>query len=268
MDRNLKSRLTTAAIGIPLVVLLVGWSPAWLFSTVFFVLTLAALREYSVMAFREDRRQQWLAMGFGIFICATIFAGPSDNLALRLSVILIFCFSTYLFTAGTLTERFNRLSRTLLGGFYIGFLLPHWVLLFHYGDRRAWVFFVLLVVMAGDSSAYFIGKRFGKRKLAPILSPTKTVEGAWAYVAGSMLAGIAGMGIFSGQISLWEIVLVSLVLSVLGQTGDLFESWIKRVFTVKDSGTFLPGHGGLLDRLDSLIFPAVFATCYLKVFHP
>jgi phosphatidate cytidylyltransferase len=66
----------------------------------------------------------------------------------------------------------------------------------------------------------------------------------------------------------WELALLSALLSILGQLGDLFESWIKRVFTVKDSGRLLPGHGGLLDRLDSLIFPAVFTTTYLKVFHP
>jgi phosphatidate cytidylyltransferase len=66
----------------------------------------------------------------------------------------------------------------------------------------------------------------------------------------------------------WELALFSALLSILGQFGDLFESWIKRVFTVKDSGRLLPGHGGLLDRLDSLIFPAVFTTTYLKVFHP
>jgi phosphatidate cytidylyltransferase len=268
VDRNLKSRVTTAAIGIPLVVLLVGWSPPWLFSTVFFLLTLAALREYFVMAFRDDRRQQWRGMIFGVAVCLTAYFSAAHDVALWLSVILIVYFSTYLFTAGTLAQRFNRLSWSLVGGFYIGLLLPHWVLLFQHGDGRAWVFFVLFVIMAGDTSAYFIGRRFGSKKLAPELSPAKTVEGAWGYVAGSVVGGIAGMWIFSMQISVWESAFVSVVLSVLGQTGDLFESWIKRVFAVKDSGTLLPGHGGLLDRLDSLIFPAVFATYYLRVFHP
>lgn len=268
MDRNLKTRLATAAIGIPLVVLLVGWSPPWLFSTVFFLLTVAALREYFAMVFRDDQRQQWLGMIFGVALCLTALFSPAHDVALSLSGIVLVCFSTYLFTAGTLVERFNRLSWALLGGFYIGFLLPHWVLLFHDGHGRTWVFFVLLVVMAGDTSAYFIGRRFGRRKLAPELSPAKTIEGAWGYVVGSVLAGLAGKEIFPVHVPVWEIVLVSVVISIFGQTGDLFESWIKRVFAVKDSGTLLPGHGGLLDRLDSLIFPAVFATCYLKVFHP
>jgi phosphatidate cytidylyltransferase len=130
------------------------------------------------------------------------------------------------------------------------------------------VFFVLVVIMAGDVCAYFVGRRFGTKKLAPEISPGKTVEGAVGYVLGSVLSGSL-VGIFLDIGLSWiEFAIVSGLLSVLGQLGDLFESWIKRVFAVKDSGRLLPGHGGLLDRLDSLIFPAVFTTTYLKVFHP
>jgi phosphatidate cytidylyltransferase len=104
--------------------------------------------------------------------------------------------------------------------------------------------------------------------LAPEISPGKTVEGAIGYVLGSILAGcLMGISLALG-LSWWELAILSALLSILGQLGDLFESWIKRVFAVKDSGRLLPGHGGLLDRLDSLIFPAVFTTTYLKVFHP
>jgi phosphatidate cytidylyltransferase len=122
--------------------------------------------------------------------------------------------------------------------------------------------------MTGDSLAYFIGRRFGRKKLAPQLSPGKTVEGGCAYVAGSIAAAIVGGAFLASELSALELVLIGLGAGILGQVGDLFESWIKRAFSVKDSGQLLPGHGGLLDRLDSLIFPAVFATAYLRVFHP
>jgi len=125
----------------------------------------------------------------------------------------------------------------------------------------------LLVVMAGDSAAYFIGRRFGKRKLAPTLSPGKTVAGAWGYLLGAVIVGLAVAALVLREFSWVEILLLSSVLAVLGQAGDLFESWIKRLSAVKDSGSILPGHGGLLDRLDSLIFPAVFTTAYLRIFH-
>jgi len=149
-------------------------------------------------------------------------------------------------------------------------LVPHLILLFGQPNGRAWVFWLFLVVMAGDTGAYFIGRRFGRHKLAPLLSPGKTVEGAWGYVAGAVVGGfVAAVLAFNAfnRFSWLEIFALSLAIGVLGQLGDLFESWIKRVHNVKDSGTLLPGHGGVLDRLDSLIFPAAFTTVYLRMFH-
>jgi phosphatidate cytidylyltransferase len=122
--------------------------------------------------------------------------------------------------------------------------------------------------MMGDTAAYLTGTYFGKRKLAPEISPGKTVEGMLGYVVGSVMGGCLGASFLVTELGAIEVVALSGMLSLLGQIGDLFESLIKRVFAVKDSGGLLPGHGGLLDRLDSLIFPAVFATSYLKVFHP
>jgi phosphatidate cytidylyltransferase len=121
--------------------------------------------------------------------------------------------------------------------------------------------------MTGDTTAYFIGRLFGVRKLAPEISPGKTVAGAWGYLFGAIVGGMLAAFALFDSINWVEIAVLSVALSVLGQLGDLFESWIKRVFAVKDSGNLLPGHGGLLDRLDSLIFPAVFATAYLQAFH-
>jgi phosphatidate cytidylyltransferase len=160
-----------------------------------------------------------------------------------------------------------RLALTVLGGFYLGYLLPHWILLFRLAQGRYWVAFVLLVIMSGDTVAYFIGGRFGKKRLAPKISPGKTVEGALGYVAGSGAAGFVAGRWFFPELSAGEIIALALTLSILGQLGDLFESWIKRAFAVKDSGQLLPGHGGILDRLDSLIFPGVFAAAYLGMFH-
>lgn len=114
---------------------------------------------------------------------------------------------------------------------------------------------------------YFIGRRFGARKLAPEISPGKTVAGMWGYVVGAVIAGLLAAFALFESVHWIEISVLSVALSILGQVGDLFESWIKRVCGVKDSGNLLPGHGGLLDRLDSLIFPAVFTTAYLQAFH-
>jgi phosphatidate cytidylyltransferase len=176
-------------------------------------------------------------------------------------------FSVYLCVRGELKERFMRLAFILLGGFYLGYLLPHWILLFRMAQGRYWVAFVLIVIVSGDTLAYFVGSRFGRTKLAPQISPGKTVEGSLGYMGGSAAAGLVAGNFLLPLLSRGEIVALSLALGILGQLGDLFESWIKRAFAVKDSGHLLPGHGGILDRLDSLIFPAAFTSAYLRIFH-
>jgi phosphatidate cytidylyltransferase len=258
----------TASIGIPLLILVVGWGPPWVFVAVFVVLNAEALREYFVMAFPGSVREQLWGILFGLSLSLMLlFSGVSKGEA-ELSLLFMLFFSIYLFMPGKLEERLIRLGWTLLGVVYLGYLLPHWVLLFRMPDGRAWVFFVLLVIMMGDTAAYLTGTCFGKHKLAPEISPGKTIEGTLGYLAGSIMGGYLGAGFLVPQLDTFEVIALSGILSVLGQVGDLFESLLKRVFAVKDSGTLLPGHGGVLDRLDSLIFPAVFATTYLKVFHP
>ena len=267
MGANLKARVITALIAIPTLVLFIAWAPSWLFAGFFFLLTIAALREYFAMIFPRRFAEQVIGIVLGTVIFLSLVLPQVSEPEMGLGVSLVICFCGYLFIGGKLDEKLTRLAWTLLGCFYLGFLLPHWVLLLRLPHGRKWVFFILLVIMVGDSAAYFVGRRFGKRKLAPEISPGKTVEGALGYVAGSIAAGGIGGMFLLPESHAFEAIAVALCLSILGQLGDLFESWIKRAFAVKDSGSLLPGHGGLLDRLDSLIFPAVFTTTYLKVFH-
>ncbi len=268
MDANLKSRLATAAVGIPLLVVFVGWSPPWLFSSLFFILMVKALREYFTMVFPRQWKDRWMGIAFGICLSGAVFLNGDVDPLVWLDIVLLVAFTVYLFAGGQLADQLNRLALALLGGFYLGYFFPHWILLFRLPNGRGWVFWVLWVVMVGDTMAYFIGKHFGARKLAVALSPGKTIAGSCGYILGAVVAGVAGASFLSDSVNWTEILALSLTLSILAQIGDLFESWIKRVFDVKDSGRLLPGHGGLLDRVDSLIFPAVFTTAYLKVFHP
>lgn len=260
--------MLTASIGIPLLVLLVGWGPPWVFVGVFVVLNAEALREYFAMAFPDSVTEQLWGILFGLSLSLLLLFSGVWKGEVELGFLFVVFFSIYLFMPGKLEQRLIRLAWTLLGAVYLGYLLPHWVLLFRMPHGRAWVFFVLVVIMMGDTAAYITGTCFARRKLAPEISPGKTVEGALGYLAGSVLGGWFGARFLVNELDAMEVIALSITLSVLGQIGDLFESLIKRVFEVKDSGTMLPGHGGLLDRLDSLIFPAVFATTYLKVFHP
>jgi phosphatidate cytidylyltransferase len=268
MEANLKARLGTGFVAIPLLVLLVGWGSPWLFAAVFFIVTVAALREFFVMTLPGRSMEQLLGVVFGSVLSLLLFFPGITGVEFALSIGLILVFLLYVFTEGQLKEKLIRLAWTLVGALYLGYLLPHWVVLFRMPRGRDLVLFVLLVIMTGDTTAYFIGKRFGAKKLAPKISPGKTVEGAWAYLGGSAVAGVLGAVFLMRELAWPEALFLSIILSVLGQLGDLFESWIKRAAAVKDSGAWFPGHGGLLDRLDSLIFPAVFTSLYLKVFHP
>jgi phosphatidate cytidylyltransferase len=267
VEANLKARLATAFVGIPLLVLIVGWGGACLFTALFLILNIAALHEFFAMAFPTSPGEQALGVVFGFGVALRVLQFERAEADMILSLLLLVYFSLYLFMAGELKDRLIRVAWILLGGLYLGYLLPHWILLFRLAQGRYWVAFVLMVVMSGDTLAYFAGKRFGRRKIAPAISPGKTVEGCVGYVVGSVLVGLIAAGWLFPELPRSEVIALGLSLSLLGQLGDLFESWIKRAFAVKDSGGLLPGHGGILDRLDSLIFPAVFTSAYVRLFH-
>ncbi|HXK27935.1 MAG TPA: phosphatidate cytidylyltransferase, partial [Candidatus Binatia bacterium] len=161
MEPNLKARLGTGLVAIPLLILLVGWGSPWLVTAVFFIVTIAALREYFVMVFPGRRLEQFFGVVFGSLLSLLLFFPGTIGGEFALSLVLILCFSHYVFAEGQLIETLIRLAWTLVGALYLGYLLPHWVVLFRMPNGRGWVFFVLLVIMMGDTAAYFIGKRFG-----------------------------------------------------------------------------------------------------------
>ncbi len=123
---------------------------------------------------------------------------------------------------------------------------------------------LLFVIWATDTGAYLVGRRWGDRKIAPLISPNKTWAGFWGGICLGTLAGVGSSVGFSLPFSLLEGVILGFVLSLSGQVGDLVESLLKRESGVKDSGQLIPGHGGLLDRLDSLLFAAPVFACYLR----
>ncbi|MYC35349.1 MAG: phosphatidate cytidylyltransferase [Chloroflexi bacterium] len=153
----------------------------------------------------------------------------------------------------------------LLGPVYIGFLLGHGLAMrdLSGGDGdlgQAWLLFTLLVVFACDTGAFAVGRLVGRHRMAPRISPNKTWEGAVGGLAASMGAALLVGLVFDLALPVWQQALIGAVASVAAQVGDLFESALKRAANVKDSGSIMPGHGGILDRMDSILFalPAVF----------
>jgi phosphatidate cytidylyltransferase len=133
-----------------------------------------------------------------------------------------------------------------------------------------WILFLLITIWVSDISAYYIGKNFGKHKITPNISPKKSLEGFIAGFIGGVLAAYIFYFLLMPEkyavISGWQLALVSVDVVVAGIVGDLFESLLKRSAGVKDSGNIIPGHGGMLDRIDSILFAAPVLYIYLKIF--
>jgi phosphatidate cytidylyltransferase len=168
-----------------------------------------------------------------------------------------------LFDTEGMAPAVTRAAFLVLGVLYAGFLLGHFVPLKRLlPDGPRWVFFTIVVAMASDTGGYFTGRFLGRRPLVPRVSPKKTVEGAIGALAVAVLAAVIMRLTFFGRLGGLEACVLGASISVLGQLGDLSESVFKRAFGAKDSGWIIPGHGGVLDRVDSLVFPAVFAYYY------
>lgn len=264
----MRARVVTALVGLPLLILVVAFGRRWhLFSLFIFILTVGGLGEYFFMAFPDQRNKRFLGIGFGMLVSLMIFIPSVAEPELFLALVLVGLFSSFLLFSGNLEDRYQSLGWTLLGVLYVGFLFPHFVLIHRGPAGVLWVSWLFLTVFLSDTAAYLTGMALGKRKLYPQVSPGKTVEGAIGALLMSAVAGTLAARLMLPNLSWIEAVILSLVVGLLAQLGDLVESGIKRVFSVKDSGRVLPGHGGLLDRIDSLVFPAVFIAYFTRLYY-
>lgn len=260
----LRARLLTTAVALPLLVWLIVWAPAWAYNVVILAITMLALREFAEMGLSGIAGARTTVVAGGMAIAVAMGLGQSGT---AISAGIVACLAGVLLstlaTAQDMEKSVSKAAHILLGCLYGGLLLPHFIWLRAIEDGPAWVIFLLACSMAGDAGGYFGGAAFGSRKLWPTVSPKKTVEGALVSLFGSLLAGVLfNHLILDNKLGGVEVLFVAAVIGLLGQTGDLLESMIKRAYNAKDSGGLFPGHGGVLDRTDSLIFPVVFVYYY------
>ena len=176
--------------------------------------------------------------------------------------LVIFSCLVALFRIGEIRAAVGEVSLRLFGFLYVPLLLGQMILLRNEPHGVAWIFLLLVVVMCGDTGAYYVGSTLGRRKLYPVVSPNKSVEGSIGGLAGSLVGALIASRTFFPELTIVDCCGTALLLGPLGQLGDLFESLLKRSCGVKDSGTIIPGHGGILDRLDSILFAAPAAWWY------
>ena len=207
---------------------------------------------------------------FGIIWAALFMLSPYCTFTYVLPVLLT---TTVIFPLIYMLFRKNKEQAfpgwvwTAAGILFIGWLMSHWIALRGPLDGRNWVFLGLLVTFSSDSAAYFIGRKWGKHYLAPSVSPKKTWEGTFAGIGGAIIVSLLFLIPTPFQLPFhwWQAIILGILISVFGQLGDLAKSLFKRNMGVKDSSNFIPGHGGFLDRIDSLAFAGVVVYYYVMI---
>lgn len=262
-------RWITGTIAVP-VVFAVTWfaSPA-IFSGVMMVIILVAGSEYGALAFGKGfawEKGELLCTALLLPLAACLGGEKLLLAALAAAVIIIFLLSLLRVKSEEIT--LVPIGKVLFGLVYLPFMLSYFILLRKTENGVLWIFFILLLPIAGDIAAFYFGRTLGKHKLYPRVSPGKTVEGSIGSLAGSVLAIALYSTIVLTAVPLFDALILALVGNCISQLGDLFESMIKRAAGVKDSGTIMPGHGGILDRLDCLILLVPFVYYYRTSFIP
>lgn len=267
MEDPIKARIITALVALPLLILLILYASQDIFNLVVTVVAALALHEFYLMVLPGDRGlERNLATICGAALTAVLCWQSPEFILSYLCGLFVFFSIVYLFRFRDLSTVTSQLGVTFLGFLYLPLLLSFMANLRALESGVEWVFLVLALVMIGDSAAYFVGSAIGKVKLYPAISPNKSVEGAVGGLVGSLLAVLMFAGLFLPELGYVSAFMVAVIVGVFSQVGDLFESMLKRSCGVKDSGTMIPGHGGLLDRLDSLLFAFPSAYYLIRVF--
>lgn len=264
---NLAQRLLTAAVAVPLLLLLAFLGEPWMWATFIALATLVGAIELYGMTHHGDRVAQvvLILMTGGVF--ATLWFAGRDPRALLAMTLLLPIASTLLALArlGDIPSAALRYAASTFGPIFLGGGMATLAMLKRDGkdDGPAFILFTLLLSWMSDTGAYFAGRFLGKRKLYPAVSPKKTVAGAFGGIAGSCVGAAFATFLFMKSMPAWHAFGFGVVGGALGQLGDLGESLLKRSVGVKDSGGIVPGHGGILDRVDALLVTSTLLYLYI-----
>jgi phosphatidate cytidylyltransferase len=250
---------------LPIIILIVLKGGILAFACMLALFSAIGIAEFYRMALPDRKLELVLAALAGSALIFLPFA-RNDTFILSAIGLLFVGFSLlFLFRIRTIESAAREIAFALLAFLYIPFLLMHLVLLRQTPFGIQWIFLIMFIVMTNDSAAYYIGCAYGKHRLYELVSPKKSIEGAIGGLFGSLVGTLLAKYAFFPQLTYRDAIVTALVVGMVGQAGDLFESLLKRSFGVKDSGTIIPGHGGILDRMDSVLFAAP-VTYYFVLF--
>jgi phosphatidate cytidylyltransferase len=258
---SLRARLQSAMWMIPLAVLAILYLPTPYMAGIMALVVLGGLHEWAGLSGISGKRDKLLyVLANAIVIAVLAWTDTPDNTGLKSTVLIgaLFCLVCLAwlkhFNFGREPSIRNRNIKLAAGSLSC---IPAWaaLVLLHGGsDGPAWTLFAIGMIAASDSGAYLFGVNFGKRKLAPNISPGKSWEGFWGGLFTTTAFALLCMPLFTdGVADSWRFALLGLATALFSVSGDLFESLLKRHARVKDSSGLIPGHGGILDRLDSIV---------------
>lgn len=258
------AREITAFIAAPIIIWIIGWSHEYVFNATMAIVAVLALYEFLDLGKHKGYELPVPLCIVIMLILIAAFVVEDISVEFGVFAALLIIPASYVFSRRKpLEDSLPSSAIAVLATTYVGMLSGSLIRLrndFPVGWKL--VFFLLLVVWLGDSGAYYVGKTFGRHKLSPRISPKKTVEGLAGGMATSVIAAVVIHFTFFPEFPLFHAIIAGVILSFAGVVGDLAESMWKRSAAVKDSGTLLPGHGGFLDRFDSILFTAPILYCY------
>lgn len=259
-ERQLTKRLIWSSVFIAVAAYTIFFSPIWFFLIVVEAFIVLAMSEYfDLLSIKKLSANRYLGFLFGVlFPLASLISGEPLVILGALLCLLLFNLRNQI-----LGEVLINTSVTLFGILYIGWLFSFFMKLRLIEHGPLWVAYVILVTKLGDAGAYFVGSRIGRRKLAPHISPSKTVEGAIGGFIVSVAASVLS-SLYLPGVSLLHLLILGVFLGALSQLGDLVESLLKRDIGVKDSGR-IPALGGVLDVIDSILFCVPFVYYYVTL---
>jgi phosphatidate cytidylyltransferase len=260
-------RELTSLVAAPLLIWIIGWGPGWLLGALMALGAAAALWELLAMAEGKGLGvPKTLALALLAFLLLS-FVLPLLPVTVAVFAVVLIIPAARIFSRRDLDSALPATAVSVLAILYVGLLAGAFIRLRLDFDTAGpkLIFFLLLTVWIGDAMAYYTGKNFGRTPLLPRVSPKKTVEGLAGGIAGSLITAAVIHFTFFPEFPLNHALAAAAILSLAGVVGDLVESAWKRSAGVKDSGSLIPGHGGFLDRLDSILFtaPVLYAYWYL-----
>jgi phosphatidate cytidylyltransferase len=261
-------RTLTAFVLLAFFFLVIQFMPLPVFFIVLQILILVSLFEfYNLFSAKKIYPHRTLGIALALIISSSFyFEEISVELALFVALLVAgIYFIIYYNTLERLASSHSSIALTFFGAFYLSFTLNFFYPLI---EERGplYIYFLLVVIIVGDTGAYLIGSLWGRRKMVPIASPRKTWEGGIAGILTACLGTLAAQQVLLPNTVLWKAVLCGFLVHIVAQISDPLESLFKRAVGVKDSSNILPGHGGFLDRVDSLILATPFFYFFIKFF--